>query len=308
MGRLDEALAELDAVFAAREEGWKEYVGAASAFRALCQIDRGALADARAALAVMEQPGMKESFEYLFLLEARGRLALAESDPEQAAQVFLGAGPLQEEVFSVKTPAFCAWRSGAALALHALGDDRQALELVDEELEISRRIGGGRLIARALTVRGLVAGGEEGLSSLDEAVETLAGGPPRLEHVRALVEQGAARRRAGKRRLAREPLQSALELATRGGATALAQRARDELAALGVRARTAARLGRDALTPSELRVARMAAEGLSNRQIAQALFVTPKAVEWHLSSTYRKLDISSRRDLPPALDAESAPT
>ena len=74
-------------------------------------------------------------------------------------------------------------------------------------------------------------------------------------------------------------------------------RRREELLASGARPRTTAVSGAEALTPSESRVARMAAEGLTNREIAQALFVTPKTVEVHLGSAYRKLGISSRMQL-----------
>jgi DNA-binding NarL/FixJ family response regulator len=116
----------------------------------------------------------------------------------------------------------------------------------------------------------------------------------RLEHARALVELGAALRRANHRAEAREPLREGLDLAIRLGATAVRQQAVDELAATGARPRSVRRTGVDALSPSERRVARLAAEGQTNRDIAQALFVTTKTVEVHLSACYRKLGITSR--------------
>jgi DNA-binding NarL/FixJ family response regulator len=79
------------------------------------------------------------------------------------------------------------------------------------------------------------------------------------------------------------------------------QRAETELLATGARPRRISLRGVESLTPSERRVAEMAAEGPTNREIAQALFVTPKTVEVHLSSAYRKLEISSRSQLPAAL-------
>ena len=88
-----------------------------------------------------------------------------------------------------------------------------------------------------------------------------------------------------------------------GGGQLVADRAHAELVASGARPRTKALSGRDALTPSERRVARMAAEGLTNREIAQALFVTMRTVEVHLTHAYQELDISSREQLPQALDA-----
>jgi DNA-binding NarL/FixJ family response regulator len=128
-------------------------------------------------------------------------------------------------------------------------------------------------------------------------VEVLAPSPARLEHARALIDLGAALRAAGKRRDAREPLLDGLALAARCGGLALETRARSELAAVGVRPRATDRSGAESLTPSELRVARLAAEGSTNREIAQTLFVTEKTVETHLGRAFRKLDISSRRQL-----------
>lgn len=85
------------------------------------------------------------------------------------------------------------------------------------------------------------------------------------------------------------------------GARALEENVRSELYATGARPRTTALSGVESLTERELRVATLAAGGQTNRDIAQALYVTPKTVEVHLSNAYRKLDISSRRDLPAAL-------
>ena len=130
----------------------------------------------------------------------------------------------------------------------------------------------------------------------------LAGSPAVLELARAQVELGAALRRANQRAEAREPLRAGLDLAQRCGATRLAERARSELRATGARPRREALSGRAALTASERRTAEMAAAGMSNPAIAQALFVTVKTVEGHLSGAYRKLDVRSRAELPEALE------
>jgi DNA-binding NarL/FixJ family response regulator len=147
----------------------------------------------------------------------------------------------------------------------------------------------------ALRTLGVLAGD---VDALTEASDVLAGTEARLEHAHALVELGAALRRKNHRTEAREPLRAGLDLAARLGATALCQQAVDELAAAGARPRTPQRTGVEALSPSEYRVARLAAEGQRNRDIAQALFVTTKTVEVHLSACYRKLGIASRTDLP----------
>lgn len=98
------------------------------------------------------------------------------------------------------------------------------------------------------------------------------------------------------------PLRRALDLATSCGATALATRARNELGALGVRPRREPASGLGSLTAAELRVARMAAAGQTNRDIAQALFVSLRTVETHLTHAYRKLEIPSRAELGRTLD------
>jgi DNA-binding NarL/FixJ family response regulator len=172
---------------------------------------------------------------------------------------------------------------------------------VAEELELARTWGAPRALGAALRAAGLVEGGEQGLALLEEAVEVLTSSPAKLEHAKARTELGAALRRANRRSEAREQLRRAVELATICGATPLAARAETELRATGARSRRIALSGLESLTPSERRVAQMAAEGPTNREIAQALFVTPKTVELHLSSVYRKLGISSRSQLPAEL-------
>ena len=157
--------------------------------------------------------------------------------------------------------------------------------------------------SRALRTLGLAQGRERGTETLGEALAVLDGSPATLERARTLVELGAALRRALNRMEARERLREGLDIAQRCGAPALVEQAREELVAAGAKPRTTALAGLDALTPSERRVAAMAADGMSNREIAQALFVTPRTVEMHLSNAFRKLDIRSRTQLPDALVA-----
>jgi DNA-binding CsgD family transcriptional regulator len=154
----------------------------------------------------------------------------------------------------------------------------------------------------------MLGGGERGLRDLREAAELLAASGARLEHARALVELGAALRRANQRTAAREPLRSGLDLAYRSGAVRLARRARAELLSAGARPRRGVLTGLEALTASERRVAELAAAGMSNPEIAQALFVTLNTVEGHLRHAYRKLSISSRGQLPAALRSAAPET
>jgi DNA-binding CsgD family transcriptional regulator len=156
---------------------------------------------------------------------------------------------------------------------------------------------------------GLAAGGgSPGIDRLSEAVTILEATPAKLECARAQVDLGAALRRHGSISDARRVLSRAMELAYRCGATALARRARDELQATGARPRRYVLRGVESLTPSERRVAELAAAGRTNREVAQALFVTPKAIEYHLANAYRKLDIESRQELSGALGTAGSRT
>ncbi|MBV8989605.1 MAG: LuxR family transcriptional regulator [Solirubrobacterales bacterium] len=116
-----------------------------------------------------------------------------------------------------------------------------------------------------------------------------------------MTDLGAGLRRAGRRAESREILRPALDLAHRCGAHALTERARTELIAAGGRPRRLVLSGLASLTPSERRVAQLAATGLPNRDIAQHLFVTTRTVEGHLTHAYQKLDITSRDQLAAAL-------
>ena len=155
----------------------------------------------------------------------------------------------------------------------------------------------------ALHALGLVESGDVGLELLAESVSVLGTSQARVELARALADYGAALRRAGQRTRARESLERALDLAHYCGARRIAAWARGELVAVGAKPRREAITGRDALTVGELRVARLAMEGRTNREIAQSLFITTKTASAHLSRVYRKLGVSRRSELAKALDS-----
>jgi DNA-binding CsgD family transcriptional regulator len=198
----------------------------------------------------------------------------------------------------VRLPTSMWVRSSAALALDRLGRHDEAIALLEEELADARRWGAPGTVGPALRMLGLLRGD---LALLEEAVGVLETSHARLELAKALADLGAALRRERRPSDAREPLRRALELADACSADGLVEHVRSELYAAGARPRTSALGGVDALTASERRVAGFAAEGQSNRDIAQALFVTPKTVEVHLSNAYRKLGIRSRRELAGAM-------
>jgi DNA-binding CsgD family transcriptional regulator len=304
-GDLAEAEAEGREALAAGE-AWgttARFLGHSAAFLAEALMEQGKLDDAAAALA---RAGIGESLRddarLLFFPDVRARLRLLKGDLAGGLAEMLETGRRFEAVES-RNPAFMAWRSHAALALLQLGEQDEAGRLAGEELELARTWGAPRALGAALCAAGLVEGGEHGLVLLEEAVQVLSNSPAKLEQAKARTELGAALRRANRRAQAREQLRQALELATICGAAPLAARAESELLATGARPRRIALSGVASLTPSERRVAEMAAEGPTNREIAQALYVTQRTVEVHLTSIYRKLAISSRSQLAAALAA-----
>jgi DNA-binding CsgD family transcriptional regulator len=269
-------------------------------------LERG---EARAASVELDglesEAGFATATQGTQLRETRGRVLLALGKTEAGVADLLESGQRFER-WGLRNPAVFAWRSNAALGLMTLGQPARAAALVAEEVAGTRRWGSPRALGIALRAQGLISGREHEIAPLTEAVAVLEHSGARVDRARALIDLGAALRRANQRTAAREPLRVALELAHGCGAATLAERAHTELAASGARPRTPLRTGVDALTPSELRVARMAASGQPNPAIAQALFVTVKTVEMHLTTTYRKLNIASRHELTAAL--ERAPT
>jgi ATP/maltotriose-dependent transcriptional regulator MalT len=234
---------------------------------------------------------------------ARGRLRVAQGRIGDGLADFQGVGRLAARA-GVTCPGYLAWRSEAALAHLALGEREPATRLSDEELELARVFGTPRALGIAERAVGLVAGGDRGASFLREAVSAFERADARLERARALADLGAMLRRRNRRTEARDQLRDALDAAHRIGARPLAERADIELRASGGRPRRVVLSGLDSLTASERRIAELAGQGLSNREIAQTLFVTNRTVEGHLTHVFRKLRLDSRTKLNAALRDE----
>ncbi|MBV9796606.1 MAG: AAA family ATPase [Solirubrobacterales bacterium] len=339
--RYDEALPRFDEALAdARRLGSLPDVLILSCYRANVHLHLGNLADAEAdarvaletapdppgfhaarALAVLletlaergefevaeaanQRHGLAEQYPTVvhggYVLAARGRLRLAELRPAAALEDLLAAGELLTRI-SGPSPPTTPWRSDAALAHLALGNQDEARSLAAEELALARVYNAPRTLGMALRATGLAESGRRGIELLGEAVRVLEGSGARLEHARVMTDLGAALRRDGQRAESRAVLRPALDLAHRCGALALTERARTELIAAGARPRRLVLTGLDSLTPSERRVAQLAAGGLPNRDIAQNLFITTRTVEGHLTRAYQKLAITTREQLPAAL-------
>jgi class 3 adenylate cyclase/DNA-binding CsgD family transcriptional regulator len=271
-------------------------------------VERGSIDEAAGLLDAVEASVAPDAFSRAPLLRSRALVAAARGDHHAALDHALELGQALTSFGHTNPPvSYPAWRSLAAIEHHALGETSEALALVQDELELARAWGAPRTLGRSLRILGLIQGGDDGIARIREAVAMLEPSPAGLEHAYALADLGAALRRGNHRAEAREHLRQALDLAQRGGAIRLAEHAHEELIAAGARPRRIVQTGAAALTPSERRIAAMAAEGMSNREIAQALFVTLRTVEMHLSNAFRKLGVSSRTQLPAALAESEVP-
>ena len=257
-------------------------------------------ADVPGAEKVLRRSGLDgpvpELFSCALLVEGRGRLYCAAGRLDDGLAEFADAGA-RWQALGVVNPMIATWRVDAALAHLRRGELDQAARLADDNLAAARRCGQARAVGVALRVKGLTTTGAAQLDLLAESVATLEQSPARLELARSLTALGSALRRGGRRMDSREPLRRALDIAHRCGATAAENTVRDELVAAGARPRRAAATGADALTVRERRIVEMAADGLTNREIAQRLFVTQRTVETHLHNAFAKLGVRSRSEL-----------
>jgi DNA-binding CsgD family transcriptional regulator len=269
----------------------------------------GELAEAQALLDSIPGAGMTAGVGTVLVPAARGRLLLAQGRAREALAEFEVCMALwRSDLWGIemRDAGYLHSRSGAAQALLALGDLHRARELAEAELADVRQFGGTRALGVALRVAGLARGGKRGMAALEESVGVLSESLAALEHAQSLVEWGAALRRAGRRQEARKVLSQGLDLAAGCGARPLIARARDELRVAGARPRRNWARGIEALTPSELRIVRLAHAGRTNRQIARELYLSIKTVEGHLSRAYDKLDIAARNELDRVLEAEKS--
>jgi DNA-binding CsgD family transcriptional regulator len=276
----------------ATADSWARGLGGLGAFLS------GDVAAARAAVGTLPPPA-DESDGANLCRRTMAEMLLDEARPQEALELAELMGATARHV---RHPDWKPWQSLKARALAQLDRRDEALEAMTAELELAHGVGGDRVIGRCLRQLGELEG-DAGEPHLEEAVERLSRTPAKLELARALAALGALQRRTRRPTEAREPLRQALELAEVSGCPPLVESVRSELYATGARPRTTALGGVESLTARELRVATMAADGQTNREIAQALYVTPKTVEVHLSNAYRKLAIGSRRELAGALSA-----
>ena len=307
LGRLVDGEADGNAALESGDQYLSGYgLTLARIWLAVCLTEQGRLEDARAQLSQVPEPDPPSMIIYA-LTDSRARFHLACGDYEAAASDVRLLLRLEEPLAD-----FVAWRRPAAgvfinqrvlgaRALIGLGDLEGARVLVEEEMPRAKAFGTHRGIGMTLHAAGMLEHGETRIQTLNLATEELAHSQSRLEYAQALYDYGAALRRANRRVEARPPLQAALAISREAQAGPLRDHAAEEPKATGARVSRPALTGVDALTASEHRIASMAARGMSNADIAQALFVTVKTVEMHLGHAYNKLNLRGRTQLAGAL-------
>ena len=231
-------------------------------------------------------------------------LGLTELSTGNPAAVDAALGPLADMVFAMgeSDPVLSVFLPDEIEALVELGQLDRAEALIAWLEKRGAELDRSWTIAVAARCRGLLHAArgdkERAMGSLVDAMnEHRRFGMP-LERARTQLALGRVQRRSGQRARAGASLQEALTVFDHLGTPTWAARTRDELARLGGRT-----VWSDALTPTEARVAELAATGLANREIAKRAFLTTKAVEANLTRVYRKLGISSRGGLARALEA-----
>jgi DNA-binding CsgD family transcriptional regulator len=263
-----------------------------------CLIEEGALEEADRVLVADGLDALVPDAAFCSdVLAARGRLRLAQGDARAALDDLLVCGR-RERVWGPRAMLVPHhWAADAARAYAALGEQDAALALADEAVAVARDFGAPGALGVALHAAGAVRGHDDGFDLLEEAVGHLEASESRLEHARALFELGVTLHARGARKESRERLREARALAADCAAPALVAQVEARLREGGGRLPRLHVSGVQALTEQERRVAELAADEMTNRQIAQELYLTEKTVETHLSNAYRKLMIKSRREL-----------
>jgi DNA-binding CsgD family transcriptional regulator len=294
-GRITEAAADAQAAFDVLQQSGHAHQQTALAALVHCMIERGELKEAAAMFArddlVAPVPALRA---YVSL--ARGRLHLRCGDIDDARRDVEAVENALSDVDTVN-PAWLPWRSLAGLIALASGDGARAHALCQEEVRLAQLFEVSIPLGVALQRRALTESGSQALETFEEAIDVLKGTEAKLHLARAHYGLGRRLRRAGQRVDARRHLAAGLDLAYRSGASGLEAELRDELAAAGARPRRTSVTGLEALTPTELRVAQLASDGMSNREIAEQMFVSRNTVAWHLRNIYRKVEVESREEL-----------
>jgi DNA-binding CsgD family transcriptional regulator/tetratricopeptide (TPR) repeat protein len=307
-GRLREAAAEFQAALDRREEGWTDFADTAVAGAALTRLALGQHEAARALEPALRAAADRGQFVCAQPLAVAGLIRAVHGDHDRAlddyrrASRLMGAHPDNASIVE--------WRELSAWSLMALRRRDEALETAEEAVVHARRWGAPRALGFALRTLAHVTPRDRSEHLLREALDELERGDSVDYRARAQVDLGhlLLSGTSDEREEGVALLRSALEHGRTHGVDPVTLRATRLLVRAGEQVTGPAGNPVSSLTAGERRVVELAAGGQTNRQIAQRLFVTVKAVEWHLSNAYRKLGISSRAELGRALYGESGPS
>ncbi|MEV8129146.1 AAA family ATPase [Streptomyces sp. NPDC085944] len=301
LGRIDQALrSTVQALGSTPGARVTHHQTLALAVRLHALLDRGDVVAADALAGTVPPDAIDDAWQWSEYLAARGRLRLAQDDPVAAVADLTECGRRQE-LWQRTNPAASPWWYWAGHAHLAVGDPAEAGRLATRAVDLAHSADFPVALGTALELLAS-AGGERGrLQILEDAESVLAQSGAALSLARTRVALGRALLRAGHVGPARKVLRRGWDESHALGAHALHDEAHGLLLSAGARPRRATSRGAGELTRSEKQVARLAAAGRTNRQIAEALFVTRRTVELHLTSVYRKLGLSGRKELRSAL-------
>ncbi|GHG49646.1 helix-turn-helix transcriptional regulator [Streptomyces griseocarneus] len=270
-------------------------------------LTQGRTEEAAAALGrIVPRDTDRHIWEWHHYLYAQGRVRRELGDLEGALELWLRCGRSLDEA-RVGNPVLAPWWLPAATTLARLGRPGEARDIVERVTPRIRRWGTPRALGTGLMASAAAATGRARIDLLAEAADVLARSPARLEHAKAAYLLGRSLLAHGDAHAARRHLRQAIEGATRCGYQALGAAARGALVTAGGRMRRLAASPLDSLTGSERRIAALAQGGVTNKAIAEALFITPRTVEMHLTNVYRKLAVRGRADLPGGLGGYGPP-
>ena len=305
-GRVNEAAADAQAALEGIGQRDNSHAQTALATRVNCMIERGELMEAESVLRDAQSLLAPTPAINAYVVLARGRLHLHRKDIDAAMQDLDAVENIVGD-FGESNPTMLPWRSLAGVIAHLAGDAVRSRSLIGEEIRLAQLFEVPIPFGVSLRRRALTETGEQALGTLREAITVLQSTEASLELARAHASLGRGLRRAGQRVEARAQLGIGLDLAHRCGATGVEADIREELAAAGGRPRRSALTGVESLTPTELRVAQFAAQGMSNSGIAEQTFVARTTVAWHLRNIYRKLAIESREQLLSLINDSTRP-
>ncbi|RAS66962.1 regulatory LuxR family protein [Lentzea atacamensis] len=235
----------------------------------------------------------RDAVEYGWALDAKAHWLWNCGDHDAALDMLQRCGR-EFDAMGVQNPVLVPWWIDAVAVTVRLGRLSAAAEIAERGADAARNWNTPAARGYALLAEGMSTGDVE---TLEQAVVELGAAESRLCEAQALRALGNALMHANDEKTARKHLRAAMDIAVRCGASMAADRAHELLTAAGGRVSAVHASPRDALTSGELRVAELAADGLTNREIAEKLYVTVRTVESHLSNAYRKLGAQTRTEL-----------